>query len=126
MRTHLSHTLFIFTNTCLPHGKPYVIKPNFILDISVLCMAMLSHTMHLTHVHASLPFCHCHVLASCSYLDMPFSDSIDRFGTNMYIHYNSIAKESTGNPSLILLEFHPLKRLDQLPTFISNSSHLLG
>ena len=40
---------------------------------------------------------------------MPALDSISRFDTNMYILYASIyikAKESTGNPSLILLEFH--------------------
>ena len=47
--------------------------------------------MHTPHVYASLPFYHHHVIASCSpYLDMPFSDSIDRFGTNMYTHYVSI------------------------------------
>ena len=36
-------------------------------------------------------------------------DSIGRSDTNMYIPYDSIyirAKESTGIPSLILLEFH--------------------
>ena len=80
MRTHLSHALH---NTCLPHGKPYAIKPNFILDSSFLCCAWLC--CH-THVYASLPFCHHHAVASCySYLDMPFSASIDRFSTNMYI-----------------------------------------
>ena len=40
---------------------------------------------------------------------MPALDSISRSGTNMYIPYDSTyikAKESTGIPSLILLEFH--------------------
>ena len=39
---------------------------------------------------------------------MPALDSISRSDTNMYILYDSTyirAKESTGNPSLILLEF---------------------
>ena len=48
MRTHLSHTLHIFTNTCLPHGKPYVIKPNLIPDsLFPWCAWLCCHT----HAH---------------------------------------------------------------------------
>ena len=36
--------------------------------------------MHITHVHTSFPFCHCHVVVSCfSYFDMPFEDIIGRY-----------------------------------------------
>ena len=48
MGTHLSHALHHFTNTCLPHGEPCFIKPNFIPDSSLLCCAWLC--CH-THVH---------------------------------------------------------------------------
>ena len=41
METHLSHALYHSTNTCLPHGEPCFIKPNFILDSSFLCCAWL-------------------------------------------------------------------------------------
>ena len=51
MKTHLSHTLLLFTNTCLPHGKPCFIKPNFILDSSFPCCAWLC--------------CHTHAPSSC-------------------------------------------------------------
>ena len=40
---------------------------------------------------------------------MPALNSMGRFDTNMYIQYDSMyvkTKESTGIPSLILLEFH--------------------
>ena len=76
-----------FHNTCLLHGKLYAIKPNFILDSSVLCYAWLYCHTHVHHTcYGSLPFCHHHAVASCcSYLDMPFADSINRFSTNMYI-----------------------------------------
>ena len=40
MRSCLSHALHIFANMCLPHDKPYAIKPNFILDSSFLCCAL--------------------------------------------------------------------------------------
>ena len=63
----LNLTLFLTVHFCAVHGyaATYVCTP---------------------HVYVSLPFCHYHVIASCSsYLDMPFPDSIDRFGTNMYI-----------------------------------------
>ena len=81
-----------FHNICLPHGKPYAIKPNFILDSSFPCYAWLC-----CHIHAhSSCLCFSSILpplCSCSmflYFDMPFSDSINRFGTNMYIPYDSI------------------------------------
>ena len=92
MRTHLSHTLHIFTYTCLPHGKPYAIKLNFILDSSFPCYAWLCFHTHAYHTfYASLPFCHCHAVASCPPIsNMPFSASINRFSTNMYIQYDSI------------------------------------
>ena len=50
-RTHLSHALHHFTNTCSPHGKPCSIKLNLILDSSFLCCAWLC--------------CHTHVLHTC-------------------------------------------------------------
>ena len=54
MRTHLSHILLIFSNTCLPHGKPYAIKLNLILDSSFPCCAWL--------------YCHTHAHHTCSML----------------------------------------------------------
>ena len=48
-RTHLSHALHIFTNTCLPHGKPCSIKLNLILDSSFLCCAWLCCHTHVHH-----------------------------------------------------------------------------
>ena len=48
-RSHLSHTLHIFTNTCLPHGKPYAIKLNFILDSSFPCCTWLCCHTHVHH-----------------------------------------------------------------------------
>ena len=92
MGTHLSHALHHFTNTCLPHGKSYFIKPNFILDSSFPCCAWLC--CH-THAHPScscfssiLPLpCGCIML----YISiMPALDSISRFDTNTYILYASI------------------------------------
>ena len=90
-RSHLSHTLHIFTNTCLPHGKPYAIKLNFILDSSFLCSAWLcchTCTSHILCFSSILP-------PPCSYIMslmsvMPALDSIGRSGTNMYILYDSI------------------------------------
>ena len=65
-RTHLSHALHIFTNTCLPHDKPCSIKLNFIFNSSFLCCAWLCCHTHAHHTcYASLPFCHHHVVASC-------------------------------------------------------------
>ena len=65
-RTHLSHALHIFTNTCSPHGKPCSIKLNLILDSSFPCCAWLCCHTHAHHMcYASLPFCHRHVVASC-------------------------------------------------------------
>ena len=112
MGTRLSHALHYFTNMCLPHGKPCFIKPNFIPDSSFPCCAWLCRHTHM---------CITHVLCSSSILPLPYScimplisimpalDSISRSNTNMYIQYDSIyvkARESTGIPSLILLEFH--------------------
>ena len=54
MRTHLSHTLHIFTNTCLPHGKPCSIKLDLILNSSFPCCAWL--------------YCHTHAHHTCSML----------------------------------------------------------
>ena len=87
----ISHPLH-FHNTCLPHGKPYLIKLNFIFDSSFPCCAWLC--------------CHTHVSSSClcfsSILPLPCScimsfisimptlNSINRFGTNMYTLYASI------------------------------------
>ena len=45
MRTHLSHALHHFTNTCSPHGKPYYIKLNFILDTAM----RLHHAINLCY-----------------------------------------------------------------------------
>ena len=38
-----------FPNTCLSHGKPYIIKPNFILDSSFPCCAWLCCHIHAHH-----------------------------------------------------------------------------
>ena len=66
MRTHLSHAFHISTNTCLPHGKSYAIKPNLILDSSFPCCIWLCCHTHVHHTcYASLPFYHHHVVASC-------------------------------------------------------------
>ena len=81
MRSHLSHTPHIFTNMCLPHGKPYAIKSHFILDSSFLCCAWLC--CH-THAHSSCscfssilpPPCGC-IMSSISV--MPALDCIGRF-----------------------------------------------
>ena len=68
--------------------------PNLTLFLPVHFHAVHGYAathMHIIHVYASLPFCHHHGVTSChSYLNMPFSDGIDRLGTNMYIHYGSI------------------------------------
>ena len=45
--------LMTFTNTCLSHGEPCFIKPNFILDSSFPCCAWLC--------------CHTHAPPSCPY-----------------------------------------------------------
>ena len=83
---------FFSQNTCLPHGEPYSIKPNFILD---------SH-FHAVHGYAATHMCITHVLCFSSILPpphgcimllisvMPALDSISRFNTNMYIPYDSI------------------------------------
>ena len=55
MRTHLSHNLHHFTNTCLPHGEPCFIKLKLILDSSFLCCAWLC--------------CHTHAHHTCSMLE---------------------------------------------------------
>ena len=123
--THLSHALHHSTNTCLPHGEPCLIKLNFILDSSFPCCAWLCcHTHALSSCYASssilsLP-CGCIMLLIST---MPALDSISRFNTNMYIHtlcQYIKTKESTGNPSLILLEFHPSNQTwFNSPTFVS-------
>ena len=56
MRTHLSHTLYHFTNTCLPHGEPCFIKPNFIFDSSFPCCAWLCGHTHAHHTCSMLLF----------------------------------------------------------------------
>ena len=81
-----------FTNTSLHHGKCYTIKLNFILDSSFPCCAWLCCHTHAHHTYSCFssilpPPCGCLIT---SYLDMPFSDSIDRFDINMYIQYDSI------------------------------------
>ena len=61
----ISHS-FQIHNTCLPHGKSYSIKPNFILDSSLPCCAWLCcHTHVPSSCYDSLPFCHHHMVASC-------------------------------------------------------------
>ena len=56
MRTHLSHALHHFTNTCLPHGEPCSIKLNFILDSSFPCCAWLCCHEHVHHTCSMLLF----------------------------------------------------------------------
>ena len=92
MRTHLSHTLHTFTTcVCLMAN---LMPSNLTLFLTVHFHAVHGYAIthiHITHVYAFLLFCHCHAVAiCCSYLDMSFSDSINRFGTNMYIYYDSI------------------------------------
>ena len=56
----------ISQNTYLPHGEPCSIKLNFILAVHFHAVHGYAAThMHATHVYASLPFCHCHAVASC-------------------------------------------------------------
>ena len=71
---------------------------NLMISNSNLFLTVHFHAVHnyaatqmcTPHVYAALLFCHCHAIASCSYHHMPLSDSMDRFGTNMYIQYDSI------------------------------------
>ena len=59
----LSH----FHHICLPHSKPYAIKPNFIFDSSFPCSAWLCCHTHVHYIcYTSLLFCHHHVVASYS------------------------------------------------------------
>ena len=55
-RTHLSHAFHLFTNTCLPHGKPCSIKLNFILDSSFPGSAWLCCHTHAHHTCSMLLF----------------------------------------------------------------------
>ena len=90
MRTHLSHALHISqTHLCIMAN---VIPSNFILDSSFPCCAWPCCHTHAHHTYSCFssilpPPCGCLIT---SYLDMPFSDSIDRFDINMYIQYDSI------------------------------------
>ena len=92
MGTHLSHTLFILqTHVCLMVNL-------------VLLNLTLFLTVHFCAVHgyAATHMCPSHVHTFSSILSppcgcimtlisaMPALDSIDRFNTNMYTHYNSI------------------------------------
>ena len=91
-RSHLPHALHIFTNICLPHSKPYTIKPNFILNSSFPCCAWLCCHTHVHHTCSCFspilpPPCSCLMFP---YLDMPFIDRIGRSDTNMYTQYDSI------------------------------------
>ena len=67
--------------------------------------------MYTPHVYASLPFCHCYEVASCSsYLDMPFPDSINRFSKSMYCTYDMIVYKNQG------IDWHP--QSDSLGVFL--------
>ena len=92
MGTHLSHALHHTTDTCLPHGKPCFIEPNFILDsLFPCCVWLCCHTHAFTSCpcfFSILPLpCGCIMLFISA---MPALDSISRSDTNMYIHYASI------------------------------------
>ena len=92
MRTHLFHALHTFTiHVCLMAN---LMPSNLTLFMTVYFHIVHGYAatyMHTPHAHASLPFCHHHVVASCyPYFNMPFSDSIGRFSTNMYIPHDSI------------------------------------
>ena len=65
-RTHLSHDLHHFTNTCLPYGEPCSIKLNLILNSSFLCCTWLC--------------CHTHVYHRCSML-------LFHSATAMWLHH---------------------------------------
>ena len=56
MRTHLSHDLHHFTNTCLSRGKPCSIKPNLILGSLFPCSAWLCCHTHAHHICSMLLF----------------------------------------------------------------------
>ena len=64
--THLSHTLHHSTNSvCIMVN---LVSLNLTLFLTVHFCAVHGYAathMHISHVHASLPFCHCHVVASC-------------------------------------------------------------
>ena len=65
-RTHLSHALYTFTtHVCLVAN---LMPSNLTLFLTVHFHAMHGYAathMHFTHVHASLPFCHHHVVPLC-------------------------------------------------------------
>ena len=67
MRTHLSHALFTISQTraCLMAN---LVLLNLTLFLTVHFCAVHDYAathMHITHVYASLPFCHRHAVASC-------------------------------------------------------------
>ena len=122
MRTHLSHTLHIFTNMCSPHGKPCSIKLNLILDSSFLCCAWLcchTHAHHTCLCFSSIlpPPCSC-IMPLISV--MPALDSIGRFGTNMYT-----LQGIDWHPQSDSLGVSPLKRTQSTPSLVSSSCHLV-
>ena len=97
MRTHLSHALHTFiTCVCL---EANLVPSNLTLFLTVHFHAVHGYAathMCTPHVYASHPFCHHHAVASCcSYLDMPFSVSVNRFGTNIYIQYGNTVAQTT-------------------------------
>ena len=78
------------THVCLMAS---LMPPNLTLSLTVHFHAHGYAATHMciTHVHASLPFCHCHVVASCSsYLDMSFIDNISQSDIYMHTQYDSI------------------------------------
>ena len=129
MRTHLSHALHHFTNTCLPHGEPCFIKSNFILDSSFLCCAWLC-----CHTHTS-PSCSCFLFHSATAMQLHHVINLcyacpRQYWQIWYKHVHTLCqyiktKELTGNPSLILLEFHPSQQTCSTHSLISGLSCLV-
>ena len=67
MRTHLSHTLFIISQTHV-YLMANLVLLNLTLSLTVHFHAVHGYAathMRITHIYASLPFCHRHVVASC-------------------------------------------------------------
>ena len=130
MRSHLSHALHIFTTcVCLMAN---LMPSNLMLFLTVHLCAV--HGYAATHMHITYFILLFH---SATTMQLPYvspisiylsQNSIDRFSTNMYTQYDSIkrAKESTGIPSLIFLEFHFQSRLVKLPSLVHGPCYLFG
>ena len=128
MRSHLSHALHILTNTCLPHGKPYAIKLNFILDSSFLCSAWLcchTCTSHILCFSSILPPpCGC-IMPLISTMPALDSISVDSVQTCAYFMIVYKSQGINWHPQSDSLGVSPLKRTQLTHPFVSSSCHLV-